>query len=207
LVKRYLLISDIHDNKESIEKLLDRHREDYFDAIFFCGDAVAPFTINFLINQFDEKTEKLFIVLGNNEGEVYKIVKDLSQFEGKSVEFSQDFMFLNINSFRGLLTHGWGGINQTRKIIESLGKSGDYKFIFFGHTHMPELVLVDGSNNISRSSPSDNIVKFEVNINEYKSIIVNPGELGGWLFGSMNYSIIVIDRDKVEISFLTLPKL
>lgn len=206
MVSKYLLISDIHDNKESIGKLAEKHKDNHFNAIFFCGDAVAPFTLNFLIEQFYEKTDKIFMVLGNNEGEVYKISRDFSNLETEKVFFSPNFLFTKIETFSVLLTHGWEDVYKTRRIIESLGKSGDYDFIFFGHTHIPELILVDNHNKVIRYQLSDEIKKFKLDIGEYRAIIVNPGELGGWLFGSMRYAVLDFKENIVEISFLSLQK-
>jgi len=200
----YLLISDIHDNNESISLLYKKLRNKNFEAIIFCGDAVAPFTINNLIEKFKEKTRKFILVLGNNEGEIFKIVSDyLKRQTDFDIVLSKDFILTKIENEKVLITHGWGDIALTKAIIKSLGKSGDYKYIFYGHTHQSELLLIKKNNEILELEPKGEREQYEIDLNEMKSIIINPGELGGWLTGVKRFAILELE-EKVRISFETI---
>jgi len=201
MMGKHLVISDIHDNNESIEKLYDAVNDQKFDSIIFCGDAVAPFTINSLIKKFEDITSRYLIVLGNNEGEVFKIVKDISDFSDTRIVFSKDFIITDISNYKALITHGWGSIELTRAIIESLGKSGDYKLIFFGHTHQSEITLIKTDNVVQRVIINDSKkTEFKLNLKELKALIINPGELGGWLTGKKSYVLLELDNNFITLS-------
>jgi putative phosphoesterase len=59
--------------------------------------------------------------------------------------------------------------------FEALGKSGEFDLILFGHTHEPYLKRGSGC------------------------LILNPGELGGWLYGRTSMAIVDLDKMDAEI--------
>ena len=59
--------------------------------------------------------------------------------------------------------------------LEKLASSGKYDVIVYGHTHKPE----------TRYSG--------------KTLIINPGELGGWLYGKSTIGLLKLPEAKVEI--------
>jgi len=60
-------------------------------------------------------------------------------------------------------------------IVESLADSGHYDLVIYGHTHKPELQK-------SR-----------------KTLIINPGEAGGWLYGKSTVALLDLSLMKGEI--------
>jgi len=63
------------------------------------------------------------------------------------------------------------------KLVEKLAKSGEYDIIIYGHTH-------------------------KVDLREGKTLIVNPGECGGWLTG--NPTVAILDTEKLKVEILKL---
>ena len=60
-------------------------------------------------------------------------------------------------------------------IVKSLADSGHYDLVIYGHTHKPELQK-------SR-----------------KTLIINPGEAGGWLYGKSTVALLDLSLMKGEI--------
>jgi len=59
-------------------------------------------------------------------------------------------------------------------LVESLAKSNLYAIIIYGHTHKPD-------------------------IQEDQSLIINPGECGGWLSGKSTVAILDTEKMKAEV--------
>jgi len=60
-------------------------------------------------------------------------------------------------------------------LLESAAKSGDFDLIVYGHTHEPDIRKVGGT------------------------LIVNPGECGGWLKGKKTIAIVDLERMEAEL--------
>lgn len=60
-------------------------------------------------------------------------------------------------------------------LLEPLAKSGSFDLIVYGHTHRPEIRKVGGT------------------------LIVNPGECGGWLTGKKTIAIVDLERMGAEL--------
>ncbi len=201
---KLLIISDTHDNMRALSEIINIIEKDEIDTVIHCGDHVSPFSFNKLAST--PRIKHLYTTLGNNEGEIFKIVSDyLKDYQGK-ITLHKDFIFADIDSVGFLITHGWGDVKTTRRIIQSLGKSGDYKFIIFGHTHIPELTFITYDNSaITRVRGEIPNHTIQTHIDEYKSIIINPGELSGWLSGKKTYVILEIMEKNVRIMFKSIP--
>jgi putative phosphoesterase len=62
--------------------------------------------------------------------------------------------------------------------LEKYARSGKYEVIVFGHTHKPEIKKTHGS------------------------LLINPGETGGWLSGKRSVALYDPDTGETEIVFL-----
>ncbi|MBI5639173.1 MAG: metallophosphoesterase [Nitrospirae bacterium] len=60
-------------------------------------------------------------------------------------------------------------------IVDALALSGLYDLVIFGHTHIPEIRT------------------------EGKTLVVNPGEAGGWLYGKSTVALVDLSLMKAEI--------
>ena len=205
-MEKIAVLSDTHDNMNVIKKILNEVSGFGIDMLIHCGDFVSPFAFNEFIKNLNEKIY-FKAVLGNNEGEIYKILSDYTKLSKPNFQLEKNFLEFEMNGYKTLLLHGWGSIDLTRKIVFSIGKSGDYKFILFGHTHQPEVTTVSHSNEVIThmfGSMEGNFSKVFA-IKEFKSIIVNPGELSGWLSGKSSYAFLhFIDEKNLEIKIRAL---
>ncbi|MCS7240007.1 MAG: metallophosphoesterase [Candidatus Bipolaricaulota bacterium] len=60
------------------------------------------------------------------------------------------------------------------RAMEALAASGRYDLVIYGHTHRPEL-------------------------REGQPLVLNPGELGGWLSGRATYALVDLETLRAEI--------
>ncbi len=115
---------------------------------------------------------KYYGVFGNNDGEKL-LLKKISDEMGFLLEESP--LRLEFFGKNFLLLHGFGSIEKTGNIVDSFAKSGDFDYILYGHTH-------------------------KVDHRKYgRTIILNPGELCGYLSGRKTFAIIDLDNKSVEI--------
>ncbi len=59
--------------------------------------------------------------------------------------------------------------------VEELAQSGSFHLIVWGHSHIPEIKRVG------------------------ETLVVNPGELGGWLYGRSTFAVVDLDKKEAEI--------
>ncbi len=191
LAKKVIVISDTHDNLNALEKLVSTVNISEVDTVIHCGDIVSPFTLGKLLNVFPENI-RIFAVLGNNEGEIFKIVEDYKELNRANFRLEKMSMETFINGYKTLIIHGWGTPDNLRGIIHHIGRGGDYKVILYGHIHVPELTMVRyGGGLLTKHFGSlDRAIERVVPLDEIKTVIINPGELGGWLSGEQTYVIL-----------------
>lgn len=60
-------------------------------------------------------------------------------------------------------------------LAETIAESGRYDIVIFGHTHVPAIKKIG------------------------KTLLINPGEAGGWLKGRSTVAIIDLERMEVEL--------
>lgn len=205
--EKILVLSDTHDNLHALSTLFERNNLSEYNMIIHCGDYISPFTFKKIYEQI-QSNQNYLSVLGNNEGEIWKIYEDYIQVsKTKNVLLRKNGLKFSLNGYNSLILHGWGSIDETKSIIYALGKSGDFKVIFYGHTHIPDLTLIYFDNSIETFSlPSDKDSTYTVFLDEIKSVIINPGEFGGWLKGEHRYAEIKIEKEKnvFDIKFKSL---
>ena len=166
------LISDTHDHVDVARKAVRVFRERDVEMVVHLGDIVAPFTLKAMA---EEKPPQLTAIFGNNCGEKMGLKRTA---EAYGITITDPPRILEIKGYKILLLHGFGSREDTERIVLSLAKSGDYDFIFFGHTHS-QYVKEVGS-----------------------TFVVNPGEAGGCLTGRKSISIVDLDERMVETILL-----
>tara|TARA_B100001123_G_C14726213_1_gene795128 strand:+ start:30 stop:512 length:483 start_codon:yes stop_codon:yes gene_type:complete len=60
------------------------------------------------------------------------------------------------------------------EFAEAIAKSGEYDIVIYGHTH-------------------------QVDVRQEKSLILNPGEVGGWVTGKSTVAIVDLDNLDVDV--------
>ena len=117
---RIAILSDIHDNIWMLQSLLAGLEA---DALLFCGDFCAPFTLAQIAEGF---SGPVHVVFGNNDGD--KLL--LSQVAGRfsHVTWHGDMAELELDGCRVAVVH-------YPRMGRALAKSGDYDLVCYGHNH------------------------------------------------------------------------
>lgn len=119
------ILSDIHDNIWVLEKVLAEVAG--ADALIFCGDFCAPFTLAMIAERF---RGHVHCVAGNNDGDALL----LSQVAGKAgnVTLHGAFAELSLGGRRIF-------VNHYPPIAEGVAASGLYDLVCYGHNHQAEI--------------------------------------------------------------------
>jgi len=161
------LVSDTHDNLMAITEIVERLLKSEIHTVVHLGDYVSPFSLR-KFSGF-----KLYGVFGNNDGEKI-MLRRIAEEEGFLVE-EAPFEF-ELDGKKIVIIHGVGSIERTKNWAYSLAKSGDYDYVFYGHTHRIDMKKIG------------------------KTTIVNPGEACGYLTGKKTFVILDLDSGSVEVA-------
>jgi putative phosphoesterase len=163
------VVSDSHDHKDNILKAVSKINNKEVEAIIHCGDYVAPFVKRWFNNLTDSIKQNFYGVFGNNDGERVFLKKNLGQI----CEFTRDGheLILNLDNKRIFVSH-----MPKQETIEALAHSSKFDIILTGHTH----------SFVNK--------KYENGV-----LVVNPGELCGYLTGRATFAIVDTVEMKAEI--------
>ncbi len=166
------VLSDSHDHMNNILKAVSIINQRNVDALIHCGDYVAPFVKRWFDKLNNSIKKNFYGVFGNNDGEKLFLKQNLGQI----CEFAENGneMILELGGKRIFVSH-----MPKQKTIEALANSGHFDIILSGHTH-----------SLSNKKLENGI------------LIVNPGELCGYLTGKATFAII--DTDKMESEIIEL---
>jgi putative phosphoesterase len=114
------ILSDIHDNIWILETLLNGLEA---DALIFCGDFCAPFTLAQIGKGFEGP---IHVVFGNNDGDQLLMSRVASRFE--HVTLHGQFADLEFDGRRVAVTH-------YPEIGRPLAQGGVYDLVCNGHSH------------------------------------------------------------------------
>jgi len=117
---RIAILSDIHDNIWRLETLL-AHLE--ADALIFCGDFCAPFTLAQIAGGF---AGPVHVVLGNNDGDKLLLARVAGKYP--HVALHGDFAELEMDGRRVAVTH-------YPEIGRALAQANVYDLVCHGHSH------------------------------------------------------------------------
>ncbi len=134
---KFLVFTDVHEDKKMIDSLLKRASEDDIDFIICCGD-FSEFGrgMKNILTKFDNLGKKMYVLPGNHEEPVSEFLTILSKFDNCINFHEQDF---EIDGYV-FLGHGAGGFAQQDPEFRVLarkwyGKYKGKKIVFV--THMP----------------------------------------------------------------------
>ena len=115
------VLSDIHDNIWNLEKVLDELSQ--AEALLFCGDFCAPFTLAEIAKGFDGPVH---VVFGNNDGDKLLLSRVAAQTD--NVTLYGEYALLEIDGKKIAVTH-------YPELAQSLARSGLYDLVCHGHDH------------------------------------------------------------------------
>lgn len=124
------IISDTHENVQSILKSKEVFLIHKVDFVIHLGDIISPGTIQYFSGL------KVKFIAGNNDGDIEGLKKKISEigcdFEGTHIEIESD----------GKQIVGVHGHHED--ILEKLISSGHYDYVLHGHTHQIRNDKVNG---------------------------------------------------------------
>ncbi|MFQ3675109.1 MAG: metallophosphoesterase [Endomicrobiia bacterium] len=157
------IISDSHENMDSIDKAVEIFNSRNVAAVLHAGDIISPITYS----HFAKLKMPIYLVFGNNDGEKNFLTEKFSQI-GTIKPAPYEFVLKEgENQLKFVLLHEPFNIDK-------LSESQKYNYIVYGHTHKQDLKTVG------------------------KTMIINPGESGGWLLGKKSVAILDTTLNKVE---------
>jgi putative phosphoesterase len=116
------VMSDAHDNIWNVEKALQRL--DGVDALVFCGDLCAPFTLKMLADGFKGPVHA---VRGNNDGDVYLLMK-VAQQAGNVTLYIEAMAQISVGDKKIAAVH-------YDHLADAIAPSHRFDAVFFGHSH------------------------------------------------------------------------
>ncbi|MEM4035509.1 MAG: YfcE family phosphodiesterase [Fervidicoccaceae archaeon] len=163
------VVSDSHDNLESVRAARRELERRGVGALIHLGDFTSPFTFRELFRGWSGKA---FAVAGNNDGDQLLLSK---QADALGVVFTNHPQVLELEGRRLLLLHGMGRPELTLEVVRAIASGGTFDGVLFGHTHSP---LVEKSS---------------------RSLLLNPGELAGCLTGKKTVALLDLESMTAEI--------
>ena len=163
------VLSDSHDNRENILKAVSIINDKDVDALIHCGDYVAPFVKLWFDKLKDSIKKNFYGVFGNNDGDRLYLTQTLGQI----CEFAQNGneLIIKLGGKHIFISH-----MPKQETIEALANSKKFDIILSGHTH------------IAVNKRYDNGV-----------LVVNPGEVCGYLTDKPSFAIINTETLEAEI--------
>lgn len=116
------ILSDSHDDLDAIARAVALFNAEGVVQVLHAGDIVSPFTFEV----FRELRAPLGGVYGNNDGD--RLL--LHERSGGALHVPP--RFVTLDGLRGV-------INHEQHLVKSLARSGDFDFVVYGHTHVPDI--------------------------------------------------------------------
>lgn len=163
------VLSDSHDNIVRVRQAVELFNDRGVDVVFHLGDIVSPFTLRVLGGLEAE----VYVVFGNNDGDKL-LLSRVARESGLSIV--EQPLVVEVAGLKIIAVHGWGSKDYTRGIVDSLASSGRYDVVLYGHTHEVDVRRRAGG-----------------------VLIVNPGEVYGYLTGRSTIAIMDSRGPSVEV--------
>lgn len=167
------VISDSHDNIYALREVLQKLLEHGIEVLVHLGDIVSPFAVKLMKEVLGNKP--VVAVRGNNDGDLIQLSQLFSKY---SWTFLHDPSVVEFSGRRVLLIHGHGAAEDVKKLVYALARSLDVDAVFYGHTHTADLSNAEGK------------------------LVLNPGELCGYLTGRKSYALVDLSKMKAEVYYL-----
>jgi predicted phosphodiesterase len=218
---KYLILSDIHSNREALSAVLSHVRRKPWDKVVFLGDLVG-YGAN--PNQAVDMVRELrpLVAVRGNHDKVCSGIEEGEMFNRIALEAAlwtrRKLTRSNLNWLRALpegpalvddtiaICHGTP-IDEDAYIfgeIEALNvfRQTDFPICFFGHSHFPVVFALspDAITTILTTGPT-----FRFKLQEGVRYLINPGSVGQPRDGSPLTSFAMYDSDKRLLTIQRLP--
>jgi len=119
---RIAVFSDVHDNIWKLDTLLQQVSE--ADALIFCGDFCAPFTLTQIGQGFQGPVHAIW---GNNDGDMWLLTRNANAVGNVTLHGTLAELELGGRKI---------GVTHYPHIGRRLAESGAYDAVFYGHDHI-----------------------------------------------------------------------
>lgn len=158
------VMSDTHNNESNTRQALEIMRERGVDRIIHCGDITGPKIVELFHGW------RVDFLQGN-------IDRDLDSLRGAVAELGQSSigrkLVMEIDGVKVAATHG-----DDQALLKELIRSGNYRFVFHGHSHQRRDEMIAGTR------------------------VINPGALGGKR--PQTRSVCIIEPSTNDVEFVTV---
>lgn len=167
------IMSDTHDHLPLVDKAVKKLLDEKSEMVLHCGDYVSPF----VIPHFKPFKGRFIGVFGNNDGDHEFLKRRFAEF---GLEMRGEFAEVKIAGLRIALLHGGepGGPPGASELLKSLTESDCYDVIAHGHDHEAKVVK------------------------KGKTLIINPGEVCGYL--TSKATIAILDTKTMDVNIISL---
>lgn len=167
------ILSDTHGNYAALLKAVELFRARGVEAAVHCGDWDAPF----MMKALGRLAKPVAAVLGNCDGERAGMRRLAGSLGWK---FGEPPLETELGGRRLLILH-------EPDDLESRADGGRYDVILHGHIHaLPH--MKDGGERVERVGPT---------------LVIDPGEAGGWIHGKATGAILDTEALTAEIMEIT----
>jgi len=167
------IMADTHDHLPLVDKAVKKLEEEKVELVLHAGDYISPF----VIPHFKSFKDRFIGVFGNNDGDHEILKKRFAEF---GLEIRGEFAEVKIDGLRIALLHGGepGGPPGASELLRSLVSARCYDVIVHGHLHQARVYRED------------------------KTLVINPGEVCGYLTGKS--TVAILDIEKIEARIIQL---
>ena len=117
------VMSDSHDHRKPLEAAVKRAAKEGAQALFHLGDLISPFMLSIL----KEFPGRIYLVIGNNDGDVLTVSRTIPQECPQVREYSHK-LTVDIEEVRIAAMH-------YPDFARSIAGCGDFQIVLYGHTH------------------------------------------------------------------------
>ena len=119
------IISDVHNNTTNLKKVLDYCAKNKIEKIICCGDLASAETLDFFCDNF---SGEIFYTFGNMDNGQLRNFEFVDEY--KNAKIFEKFGEADFADKKVAFIHFPG---KAKKLCQS----GEYNFVFYGHTHKP----------------------------------------------------------------------
>lgn len=167
------VISDSHDNIYALRKALNLLVDQGVELVIHLGDIVSPFTVKLMKDIL--RDIDVIVVKGNNDGDLIQLNNLFTKYKWI---LKLEPGLIEVDNRKLYLLHGYGSVEETIESVNKLVESVKTDIILYGHTHRYSLEEVNGK------------------------LVVNPGEICGYLTGTVSFATIDLKTLKTNIEIL-----
>ena len=208
---RILLISDIHANLPALEAVLKEAKKLGYDAIWCAGDIVGYYPWPEEVCQWVRDNVE-HCVLGNHDAVITGLVEPsyFSSHAYRAIVWTLETLSEECKKFlstlplverlnSAVLVHdtplrplSMEYVLYPEQVLEIFERT-PYRFVFYGHTHIPVVFEFDGKRLLTYTQPNG------VALNGQNRYTVNPGSVGQPRDGIPLASFMIVDTERQTV--------